>query len=169
MIKAKQRIDKIEQKTGEANRNIRCRTIGVTAVNSRATRIWGKDHKDLPEHKKLIGMSLETARKTLRAYYEAEPQPADTLTINLEVTITDDVRDLPQDQGLGGGITDARPDTEIRKVQPSTSRAQVEPAEDPEKLDAPDDDDDEETREIGKMTNEELDREIELAEKELEK
>lgn len=117
MIKAKQRIEKLEKKTGGTKRSI----ISIARMK-RVVRIFdGETHEDMPEHKECIGMDIDNLRKSLEAYYKDEetqayhvdenfmpkvtvinsavPRPGDRTPAELEVVnveriITDDIKDI---------------------------------------------------------------------------
>jgi len=117
MIKAKQRIEKLEKKTGGTKRSI----ISIARMK-RVVRIFdGETHEDMPEHKGCIGMDIDNLRKSLAAYYKDEetqahhvdenfmpkvlvinsaiPRPGDRTPAELEVVnveriITDDIKDI---------------------------------------------------------------------------
>ncbi len=117
MIKAKQRIEKLEKKTGGTKRSI----ISIARMR-RVVRIFdGETHEDMPEHKECIGMDIDNLRKSLEAYYKDEETqahhvdenfmpkvlvinsaiprlrdrtPAEVEVVNVERIITDDIKDI---------------------------------------------------------------------------
>lgn len=134
MIKAKQRIEKLEKKTGGTKRS-----IIAMAHCRRVTRIFDAEtHEDMPEHKERIGMDMDVLRKSLAAYYkdrEAETDPVGKIlvinsavppirartspeleVVNVERIITDDINDIIPGTRQAVERTDKEPSLEAKEL-----------------------------------------------------